>query len=1027
MSLLLLQLSDLHVGSESDAVLARAKPIVDAVKDLDDKVAGIVIIFSGDLSYAGQESEFLWLLNFVSQLCAQLTAVFPRATIHTVAVPGNHDCDFSGSQQGRSLFINAVESDVEAPIDAAMVDLCTEVQKQFFDFRDAIARDGLRATDRLYYEYDFEMDGQSILFRCANTAWLSVMRESPGKLVFPVSKFDENERSAALVCTLFHHPYNWFTPANARIFRKRVERVSDIILTGHEHDFTRRAQQGIDGERNLYIEGAALQESHDQGASGFNAILVDLSTKRQRVVNFRWAGSNYSSDTLDASWEEYQVNRLRNRGDFEISDELSGVLDDLGMTVLHPARETPLSVADIFVFPDLREITYRPKELPRLFKGESIVGLAPKLGRLLITGAEKAGKSTLAKRLFRDFHGAGFVPLLIDGANAKLKDGDTAPEEFARLFSEQYRSDDATKFIQLDRARRVLIIDNYHLLKLRKKSLQGVLKRASHFAASVVLLANDVAHQVQEIVGLKPVMEGNESFTHFRIQQFGHMRRNELCEKWFGLDPELLTDEAEYARKLMQVKTMMDTAIGKNFIPSFPVILLPMLQAQQYNEQVNLNASTFGYFYELLIKRALAIGSTREAMDVKMGYLTFLAYALYKKSQRSFSEQEFRKIHGEYERCQYLNVSFAEIEGLLRRALILDFDTARKVYQFKYAYVFYYFVANHLKETIADKESQDQIRTLAADLFEEDNANILLFLAHLSKDPFIIDQMLENAAKVFSEFPRASLKAGEVPFESLTEAVDEIVFIERQPQEARKAILQRLDSIEEAKQEREALDESLAETNAYLKRISVAFKTQQILGQILKNFPGTIQGEMKKRLADECYGIGLRTLESLLASVRARTEEFVKEMVDTLRADDPFLDNEELSKKARESVFGLTHMACFGIIKRISGAVGSPHLGQIYALLENEGESPALSLITMALSLDQFGILDEEKLAVVNRELDSNPLARNILWSLVATHMNLFDVAVAQKQRLCAKLGMKYLPAQSLNPRTKLVSSHSSN
>jgi hypothetical protein len=66
--------------------------------------------------------------------------------------------------------------------------------------------------------------------------------------------------------------------------------------------------------------------------------------------------------------------------------------------------------------------------------------------------------------------------------------------------------------------------------------------------------------------------------------------------------------------------------------------------------------------------------------------------------------------------------------------------------------------------------------------------------------------------------------------------------------------------------------------------------------------------------------------------------------------------------------------------------------------------------------------MPEDELIALNTSLASNPLAKGVLWSLVATHMNLFDVQIAQKQRICAKLGMKYLPQKSVNPRTKLVS-----
>jgi len=99
----------------------------------------------------------------------------------------------------------------------------------------------------------------TVLLRGLNTAWLSQLHEAPGTLYFPPEAVHSDTNGASLVITALHHPYNWFSPQNGRELRKRVEEFSDIVLTGHEHDFTVRAQRGGRGEVNTYLEGAALQ------------------------------------------------------------------------------------------------------------------------------------------------------------------------------------------------------------------------------------------------------------------------------------------------------------------------------------------------------------------------------------------------------------------------------------------------------------------------------------------------------------------------------------------------------------------------------------------------------------------------------------------------------------------------------------------------------------------------------------------------------------------------------------------------
>src|ERR1041384_3533166 len=73
------------------------------------------------------------------------------------------------------------------------------------------------------------------------------------------------------------------------------------------------------------------------------------------------------------------------------------------------------------------------------------------------------------------------------------------------------------------------------------------------------------------------------------------------------------------------------------------------------------------------------------------------------------------------------------------RRQVMDASTGR--YRFKYRYIYYYFVASYLRDHITEPDTRTTISQLAQRVYVEENANILLFLAHLSKDPFIIDEM----------------------------------------------------------------------------------------------------------------------------------------------------------------------------------------------------------------------------------------------------------------------------------------------
>lgn len=1040
MKCLILHLSDIHIKGQTDPVLARGGRVVEAVRGISSELHRCIIVVSGDIAFSGTDEQYGLASELLTTIRDRLRGELrPAVPVELVLIPGNHDCDFRSSGDIRDILVAKAALNDGMSVADDVAEVCTEVQGQFFSLRSAIASNALKGDNPLYWEYRFATEDESFLFRCCNTAWMSVKGEQPGRMIFPVARIPDQEAKADLAITIFHHPYNWFVPLNGREFRKRIEEVSDIILTGHEHDITLRTQRAGRGEVNTYVEGGALQENHDPNVSQFNAIVIDTELKRQKVFHFGWDGTLYAAAPQDPSWQEYQVNRLRSAGDVAVSDKTAAFLADLGISISHPARGL-LSLQDIFVYPDLKEVIYRPRDRAKSLRGESLIELVSRAERLLITAADKAGKTTLGKKLFRDYLASGFIPLYLDGTSGKFHADDRAVTELTKQFASQYVSMGAEWYRQLDRSRRVLIVDNFDAIRPTKASLRGIVGQLTHFAGHVILLANDVAQQVAEITGNSPTTEGELAFTHYRIQPFGHLRRNELIERWFALDEGAADNQDDLARRVLHAKHTMDTAIGRNFVPSYPIMLLPILQALQHNEQINTNASTYGYFYELLIRRTLASGSSSVALDVKLGYLTFLARAMFVGKKARLTEQELREVHSAYEQHHLLPVSFRDLIGALVRTQVLD--DRRGEYSFKYSYTYYYFVASYLRDNLSDAEVQSMVGDLARRLHEEDNANILLFLAHLSKDRFIVSQMMQTAAAMFSDVPRAELRPDSSPLLKLdTESPS--VYTERDSREHRRELLTEIDQYEakvQATQKnpseavvpdgrkapsetREAIDQVISEATTYIERIGVAFRTLQILGQLLKNFVGTMDGDTKRALADECVALGLRSLGSMFRLVEERGSEYIDSLIDALRQEDPDTSDRELTERATQSLSGLVTLASYGMVKRISHSIGSPYLEKVYDLIRERDDSPAVGLVHASLKLDQFADFPNDEVRTLYDALHGNALAIQVLRSLVVNHFHLFDLRFDLKQSVCAAIGIEYRPSLGNNPRVKLITS----
>jgi hypothetical protein len=1015
MRLLLIQLSDLHIRSENDFVLKRAEQIAAAIKSTNYRPDLCVFVISGDIAYSGEEGQYLLALDLLALIERYLKQEFlAEAELRYVVVPGNHDCLLAGSHQVRNLVLDSPDVRRPEPPDSEIVSMCTSVQANAFQFRNALDAEAERVGDNLYYEYLMSIGDSSIIFRCCNTAWLSRQHEQPAMLFYPTGAIRDRAGTLTLAVSIFHHPYGWLDPTNARQFRKRIEQVSNIILTGHEHDHTLREQRTKGGEVTTHIEGSALQ-ANDQ--SGFVVICVDTEQRHHAVMSYEWTGDLYATqDRME--WREYPLNQGVAGQDYEITPDMRETLADPGITIHHASHERVV-LDDIYVYPDMVEVAFPPKDHPDYIRGESIRHVAEQHGRVLITGMDRSGKTCLAKRLFRDYYQAGYVPILLDGAQLRLYDDERIYDTLREVFRSQYTAPTDQHYMQLDRAKRVILIDEYENIRTGRNGPAGALARVSDFASQVVLIAYDLAQQVGEIAGGKPISEGRAPFIQFRIIQYGHLRRAEIAERWFLLDPAIAGDSQELARKVMTAKRMMDTAIGKNFVPSYPIFLLAILQAIDHSEQINLGASTYGYFYEILIRKALLVGTTAQGLDVKLGFLAHFAYSVFIGGTKGVEEARYRDIVSEYEKGHLIRFNASDVFTQLLHAGIL----ARKgnLFEFKYAYIYYYFVACYFRDHMNEGDVRDHIARLARGAHREENANILLFLAHVSRDPVILDAVLQNARGIFPGSEEVDLSSRQSLLPELEEVIREVVYEEKRLQEARTEALAKLDTIERERERRKETEEALVEVNSFAAEVSRGFRTLQILGQVLKNFPGTIEAERKKEIAEACYALGLRTLGALYGLLRERRDEYLLELIETIREEDPDLTERELSERAQRSMYTLTHIAGYATIRRISSAIGSPYLAPIYEAIFENHATPAVALVNTSIQLDQDVRLPERRIAHLAEELKRNPYARHILTSLVVNHFYMYDVPFDVKQKVCAALEIKYKPLQVTNPRPRLI------
>jgi hypothetical protein len=293
--------------------------------------------------------------------------------------------------------------------------------------------------------------------------------------------------------------------------------------------------------------------------------------------------------------------------------------------------------------------------------------------------------------------------------------------------------------------------------------------------------------------------------------------------------------------------------------------------------------------------------------------------------------------------------------------------------------------------------------------------------------------MLAQADRLFADVARADLSRNSMNDAELDAAIQQAVYEDGPVVESRQRYLAARDhgertfdeavadaaarrpaavvarSDEDAGQRAER-DAAVTGALGFVSRIYVSLRTMQILGQLLKNFPGGLTGDQKARITEAVYGVALRTLGAVHTLMREHPEDHAYVLVEALRQAHPDLSSDDLVAEARTTRYWQIYQTALGITQRTAADVGNPMLDPVFEDIEVADPVPAIRLISMAIRLDRATAFPKKQIEDLYGELQNNPLALRVLRGLVVTHFHLFNVDHDIKQSICSTLEIAYTP-----------------
>lgn len=751
------------------------------------------------------------------------------------------------------------------------------------------------------------------------------------------------------------------------------------------------------------------------GAYYFSYDSVRGFEKQLRMDLTRYVKDNLKKSNEETAPAEESTISTKRQIIPEIKESFQFFLNDLEAIFAH-SKVDKLTLEDIYIAPDLKDLNSNKKsDNVRVVNLDELTDSIDAAGtKLAFIGNDSAGKTANSKYLFlKYFFELGLYPVLFSGSDFG---SNVRKESITKLIEEKISEQYETPFTlaDIDSNRVILIIDDFHkATKGKQRYWYLLMSNIEELVGNVIVTGSQV--MLMENVSKKDPFN---NFEVYSIYEFGPKFRYELVNKWntIGVDTKFV-DHNEILRKNDAYIAHIKSIIGKNYIPSYPFYLLSILQALESGNVQNPNYSIHGFYYEVLINDCFSKAvRDRKEISLYYNYLTQFCFFLFEQKVTSITLDEFTDFHIMY--CKKHDLTYRKESILETFASAKLLDVNGKV-EIKEKYIYYFFVAKYIANEIANKEEVKILVTKMCErLFRDEYASIIMFVTHLSKDNFIISELVKIADSLFPECNVSQLQDDIEGINQLVESIPEQVL------EIVNVDDQRNDELED-EEEAEKLEKELEnETNSYdsftldddvstidfFARITRALKTIDILGQVAKKHWGELDGEQKLSLVNTTYNVGLKTMDFYLQILQKNSKDIV-EHISILIKEKHFKDKHSLEKSIEETsrnfVFKLCFMSAFGITKRVSNAIGYDKLKNTFEKALEFQPFNSVKLIDLSIKLGYSNIASNmELIDEYKDDMEKNKLSMVVLQNLVIDYMYMFDTDYKTRTRICQTLGI---------------------
>lgn len=1017
MRLLLVHLSDLHLDAEgNNQALLRADLVVSAALGNVPGVSHFLLIGTGDFIDKGQAEAFQWATLFLHSLEAAVRKHSQAITyLPPILVPGNHDTVRPASAEDAFVASQARASLLENPTrftpNDVTVSLCLRQQDAFREFQATIP--GVSITtqaERLAYIQEFNLQPNAVQVVALNTAWMSESDNDQSNLLAWLPQLPSESDQWKLRIVAMHHPSSWLNRENGRSIERTIHQYADIVLSGHEHRSEHFVRHKDGGASNAFFEGDSLSGP----AGGFAAIAIDFNSQQRKTFPFLWTGEMYAVVT-DRPWVPLRRGIGAAHDGFQLSLRFEEFLDDPGL-----ATSSTIHLADIFVYPRLRDITLEVKdgkadspnhenptlrrsgnrEIPKQKRShegtiDPIIGASDVLStlsdanRLLIVGETRSGKSTLLRKYFRDLRSMGFVPLFLKPEDCLDPSLDALHSIVRHRAEEQYDDAGGQRYVQVPLSKRVILVDELHSINLTSSQLRNLMLGIRQLAQYSIIAGDDLflLRQVWAAFKDKDLLD----LKIFKLLTLDPKQQRELAAKMqaaLGPSDTQAFDDGALDRLERNLTDILGERIVTPFASEVKTILRELLCSSAGG-----NFGAYGFYYDSQIKSDLSVGLQEfpkdvlePQYDVIEAFLAQLARRLYDSGDYHASEEDFDQLIDHFRQQKIAIEKSGLLLVLLRARILVQRESG---YVFRERYQRYYFMALHLAKMLANEATATEAKSILADLVakihEKEASDVVLFTIYLTNSQWLLDLLTCRSELIFAELNECDMNTD---FLFAQQHVDSIIVSGNSiPELGEESVMSDTETRRERDARNKELDEMLYGT---LRTMSEAFNVLNILGLAVRNYPVRIDVKLRERMIESGYALSLRSLSAFINLIREGKSEL------------EILASKHLGLTADRGLIAsqLVSLCSFGIVRRSVLAFGSPHLELSLSDVWKDDKRVSARMIRFGVLLDLRKCGSNEA-AIFWNDMKENRVGQVVLMYVVANHLRSFRASRERRLPLC--------------------------